>query len=164
MQPMGSADARPATPPPGTPGVSALEGRTVLLTGASRGIGAATAKALGAGGAHLLAHYNSDHDGAARATAAIPADRLRLLAADLREQGSAQRLWAEALAWRGSVDTLICNAAVMPGSPLVDETSAWDDAWRLAFEVNVYQPATLIREAVRHFLSRGGGTIIVLSS
>ena len=47
-----------------------LTGKTVLLTGASKGIGAATAAALGAAGAHLVAHYGSDRAGAEAATAA----------------------------------------------------------------------------------------------
>lgn len=141
-----------------------LEGRTVLLTGASRGIGAATAQRLGAGGAHLIAHYGSDRAGVLRATAGIPPERVRVVGADLRAAGSAERLWAEAVAWRGAVDTLICNAAVMPTSPLDADTATWDHAWQLAYEVNVHQPATLIREAVGHFVARGGGTIVVLSS
>ena len=56
-----------------------LTGRTILLTGASSGIGAATARVLGAAGATLIAHYAADKAGAEEATSAIPADR-KLLA------------------------------------------------------------------------------------
>ncbi len=141
-----------------------LDGRTVLLTGASRGIGAATAAAIGAAGGRLIAHYRADRAGAERATAGLALDRVHLIAADLGESGAASRLWADSLAWAGRIDTLVCNAAVMPGSPLDGAPDAWDAAWELAFKVNVREPATLIREAVTHFRARGGGTVIVLSS
>lgn len=145
-----------------------LDGRTVLLAGSSRGIGAATAAALGAAGARLIAHYRSDRIAAERATAGIPDNRLKLLAADFAQPGSAQALWSAAVSWAGRVDTLICNAAMVPSSPLDDRTDgsdlAWEAAWDTAYRVNVRQPATLIRDAVSHFRANGGGTIIVLSS
>ena len=56
-----------------------LSGKTILLTGASKGIGAATAAILGEAGAHVVAHYGSDRAGAEAATAAIPAERLSLI-------------------------------------------------------------------------------------
>jgi NAD(P)-dependent dehydrogenase (short-subunit alcohol dehydrogenase family) len=74
-------------------------------------------------------------------------------------------LWDEALAWRGRIDVLVNNAAVMPfdgGFDAADE--AFEGAWDRALEVNVRGPARLIRAAVRHFLAHGGGDIISLSS
>jgi NAD(P)-dependent dehydrogenase (short-subunit alcohol dehydrogenase family) len=142
----------------------ALSGRTVLVTGASRGIGAATAAALGAAGAHVAAHYRSARDGAADATAALPAERRALLHADLAVPGAARGLWREAVAWRGRVDTLVVNAAVLPQTPMDGSDADWDAGWEQAMRVNVLEPASLIREAVAHFHAHGGGTIVVLSS
>ncbi len=141
-----------------------LEGRTVLLTGASRGIGAATARSLGAAGAHLVAHYGGHREGAESATAGLPADRRLLVQADLRDRQSPEQLWQTAVGWRGRVDTLVCNAAVMPIAALDAPEDTWQDAWENALEVNVRQPASLIRAAVRHFKEHGGGTVVVLSS
>src|SRR5207247_8632662 len=62
-----------------------LSERTVLLTGASKGIGAATARALGDAGAFLVAHYRSAEAGVLEATAAIPAERKVLVRADLAD-------------------------------------------------------------------------------
>lgn len=141
-----------------------LRGRVVLLTGASRGIGAATAKALGAAGASLVAHYGSHREGAEEAVAGIaPADRL-LVQADFARPGAARELWREAIAWRGRIDVTVVNAATMPATPFEGSDEEWDEGWHRAARVNVLEPASLVREAVRHYLESGGGTLIALSS
>ncbi|MBB4661341.1 SDR family NAD(P)-dependent oxidoreductase [Conexibacter arvalis] len=141
-----------------------LSGRTILLTGASKGIGAATAEALGAAGAHVVAHYGGDRAGAEAATAAIPADRKLLVQADLADLGAVRGLWREAVAWRGRVDVLVNNAAVMLDSPLAADDDQWDAAWARSLDVNVKGPASLLRDATRHHLERGGGVIVTISS
>ena len=90
-----------------------LAGKTVLLTGASKGIGAEIAIAIGAAGANLIAHYGSDRSGAERATAAIAPERVKLIGADLQDSNAVDRLWQDALSWRGRDDVVINNAAVM---------------------------------------------------
>jgi NAD(P)-dependent dehydrogenase (short-subunit alcohol dehydrogenase family) len=144
--------------------MAGLRGKTVLLTGASRGIGAATARALGEGGASLVAHYSSHRKGAAEAVAAIPEAERLLVRADFAEPGAARRLWDEAVAWRDRVDVLVVNAATMPTTAFEGSDADWDYGWRLALQVNVLEPASLIRQAVAHFLEQGGGTVITLSS
>ncbi|MEO9177031.1 MAG: SDR family NAD(P)-dependent oxidoreductase, partial [Gaiellales bacterium] len=84
-----------------------LTGRTVLVTGASKGIGQSIAIALGQAGAHVIAHYGSDREGAEQAVAAIPAERRLVLHADLAGLDSPRSLWREALAWQGRIDVLV---------------------------------------------------------
>jgi NAD(P)-dependent dehydrogenase (short-subunit alcohol dehydrogenase family) len=144
--------------------VTGLTGRTILLTGASRGIGAATARVLGARGCALVAHYGSHREGADEAVAAIPAADRLLLQADLSTPGSSRSLWREAVAWRGRVDVVVVNAATMPVTPFDGAAEDWDEGWRQALQVNVLEPASLIREAVGHFVEQGSGTVITLSS
>jgi NAD(P)-dependent dehydrogenase (short-subunit alcohol dehydrogenase family) len=141
-----------------------LDGRVVLLTGASGGIGSVTARALGARGAAVVAHYGGNRDGAEAAVADLPADRRLLLQADMREAGSARALFAEALAWRGGIDAVVVNAATLLETPFDGSDEQWDENWEATLRVNVLEPVSLMREAVRHFLDAGGGTIVALSS
>jgi NAD(P)-dependent dehydrogenase (short-subunit alcohol dehydrogenase family) len=141
-----------------------LSKKTILLTGASGGIGVATAAALGWAGASVIAHYVHDREGAERATESIPAARKLILQADFGVAGGGRALWSEALEWRGHIDVLINNAAIMPETPIDAEDADWDSAWARALQVNVIEPANLIRGAVRHFRDFNGGIIISLSS
>lgn len=141
-----------------------LTGKTILLTGASKGIGAATAAELARGGARLIAHYGSDRAGAEQAIAGLAPDRRLLIQADLAKPGAADALWREALTWAGSIDVLVNNAAVMLASGLDVDDDEWDAAWAQAWQVNVKAPADLMRAAVRHFTARRSGVLVTVSS
>lgn len=141
-----------------------LTGKTVLVTGASKGIGAEIARAVGAAGAAVVAHYGSDGDGARAATEAVPAERVLLLAADLGDPEAPRRLWQEAVAWRGGVEVLVLNAAMIGETPFDASDEAWNEVWDTTLQVNVLAPAALMRDAVRHFQERGGGVLVTLSS
>lgn len=142
-----------------------LDGKTVVVTGASKGIGAAIVASLGEQGAHVVAHYGSDRQGAQAASAAIPAERIKLVQADFNDPKAADEFWREAESWRGRVDVLVCNAAIMRmHGGIEDELEIWDEVWDEAIRVNMLAPVRLMRAAVRSFLSQGGGTLIGLSS
>jgi len=142
-----------------------LSGKTILVTGASKGIGAAIVRALGEEGAAVIAHYGGDRDGAEAATAGIPGERCLLLQADFHDLAAVEAMWRQAVAWRGGVDVLVNNAAIMlwhGGLGSDDET--WDAVWQETMQVNVMAPARLLRAAVHHFRARGGGIVVTLSS
>jgi 3-oxoacyl-[acyl-carrier protein] reductase len=143
-----------------------LDGRTVLLTGASRGIGAAIAARLGEAGANLIAHYARDRAGAEAAIRSIPAGRVKLVAADFNVVAEVDALWQAALAWRGRVDVLVSNAAVMHwhGGFAGDDDSLWDRVWAETLQTNVLAPARLMRRAVKHFGASGSGVLVTVSS
>lgn len=142
-----------------------LTGKTILVTGASKGIGAAIVDALGRQGADVIAHYGSDRKGAETATAGIAKARVKLIGADLSKPGAADRLWGEALAWKGRIHVLVCNAAIMAFEGGFDDPDpVWEKTWAETLQVNVKAPADLMRGAVRHYRQAGGGILITISS
>lgn len=141
-----------------------LSGRTVLVTGASAGIGRATVERLASTGARVIAHHHTHAEGARAAVAEFPAGATTLIGADLSAPDGAARLWDESLAWAGRIDVVVLNAAVMPKVELDAAEDEWDAAVELALQVNTRSQLTLIRRAVGHFLGAGGGSLIGLSS
>ena len=142
-----------------------LSGKCVLVTGASKGIGAAIARRMAEAGAHVVAHYGSDRSGAEEALDGLDVSRLRLVGADFADLDAVEALWDAAEEWRGRVDVLVNNAALMLfEGGFQDSTEQWDDTWERTLSVNVLASARLLRRAVLHYLNEGGGTIITLSS
>lgn len=142
-----------------------LGGKTILVTGASKGIGAAIARIAGDAGAAVIAHYGTDRAGAEAAVGALPPERKLLVPADLHDLAAAERLWDAAEAWRGRVDVFVNNAAIMRWNGGIDADDAtWDAVWAETLQVNVLAPARLMRRAIKHYCSVGGGILITLSS
>jgi len=141
-----------------------LEGKTVLVTGASKGIGAAIARVCLEAGARVILHWNSEEGEAAALARAYGADRSKLVQADLADKQAVRRLWREAADWAGGLDGLVNNAAVMPYSAPDDALEAWDADWEASWAVNVRAVADLCREAVRHMRQRGTGSIVNIAS
>lgn len=142
-----------------------LGGKTILLTGASSGIGAATATVLGQAGASVIAHHlgASDRGGAEAALAHVSEDKKCFVAADFASNAAVERLWTDALAWRNQVDVVVLNAANLLWGGVDDDDDVWDRSWTEQMQVNVLAPARLMRNAVRHWRGRGG-VLITLSS
>ena len=142
-----------------------LSGKCVLVTGASKGIGAAIARRMAEAGADVVAHYGSDRAGAEQAMDGVDASRTLLVGADFSDLDSVEALWDEAVRWRGRVDVLVNNAAIMLfEGGFAESTERWDEVWERTVQVNVFAAARLLRRAVLHYLDAGGGTIITLSS
>ncbi len=142
-----------------------LDGKTILVTGASKGIGAAIARILGRNGASVIAHFGHDRAGAEAALADIPAERKHLIRAEFGDATAVDACWSEAEAWHGTVDVVVNNAALMlwhGGFGAADD--AWDAVWQETLAVNVLAPARLIRRAVPHFRARGDGILVTISS
>jgi 3-oxoacyl-[acyl-carrier protein] reductase len=145
-----------------SPGSLLLAGKTVLVTGASRGIGRATALAAHREGAHVVAHWASSEQAALDLQRRL-GDRGCLVRADLRDPDETETLWQEALAWRGRIDVLINNAGAWLGSPL-ENPAQWRQGWADNLALNLTGPADLSRNAVLHFRERDGGIVVSVSS
>lgn len=143
-------------------GSGLLAGKTVLITGASRGIGRATALAANREGAYVVAHW-ANNEAEAFDLKRHLGDRGHLVRADLRNPGETEAIWQEALAWRGHMDVLVNNAGAWLASP-VDDAEKWHQGWADNLALNLAGPADLSRNAVMHFRERGKGAIVSVTS
>jgi NAD(P)-dependent dehydrogenase (short-subunit alcohol dehydrogenase family) len=145
-----------------------LSGKTILLTGASSGIGAATAQVLAARGARLVAHFAGGaaaRAGAEKAIAVLPPERRKVIEADFADPDGAARLWRDALAWAGRIDAVVLNAAITRMSGGVEDSDeSWREAWDAQWRINVLAPCDLMRLAVHHWLATGGGILVTMAS
>lgn len=139
-----------------------LQDKVAIVTGASKGIGAGIARALGEAGASVVVNYSSDREGAQRAVTAIQKAGGRAVAVqgNVAKASDVALLFAAARESFGRVDILVNNAGVYAFHPLQEVTEA---EWRRQFDVNVLGTLLATQEAVKNF-GDTGGSIINLSS
>lgn len=135
--------------------------KTALVTGASRGIGAAIAKRLAQDGVQVVVNYHRSPDAAQKVVAEIEAGGGTALAlhADMAEPEQIRQLFAQTQERFGSLDILVCNAAVAVSGGI--ETLTLEDYER-TFAVNVRGALIAMQEAAQRM--NNGGRIISLSS
>ncbi len=139
-----------------------LEGKVAIVTGASKGIGAAIAKGLSAAGAAVVVNYASSREGADWVVAEIAGRGGRAVAVqgDVAKAADVRRLFEETQRAFGSVDVLVNNAGVYQLEPI---ESVVEDAFHRQFNTNVLGPILAIQEAVKHFGPKGGSVINISS-
>jgi 3-oxoacyl-[acyl-carrier protein] reductase len=139
-----------------------LEGKVAVVTGASKGIGAAIAKHLAAEGAAVVVNYSSSKEGADRVVDEIAKKGGKAVAvqANVSKQADIDRLFAETKKAFGKLDILINNAGVYEFSPLEAVTEAH---FHKQFDLNVLGLILTSQAAVKHF-SPAGGSIVNISS
>jgi len=137
---------------------------SVLVTGASGGIGAAICKALASRGVTIALHYRSDRAAAEATQHALEGSDHSLIQADLTDRASIERLWQEASATR-PIDALINNAGIFPAHPpLTTDHAHWTAAWERTLAINLLGPAHLSHLAARTMVGRHRGRIVNVSS
>jgi 3-oxoacyl-[acyl-carrier protein] reductase len=141
-----------------------LRGKACLVTGASTGIGAAVARALGGQGASVAVHYHRSADEARRVADDVRAGggQAVVLQGDVGDPGIAGRLVADTVAAFGRLDVLINNA----GGPLrrVDFVETPDELYDELMDLNFRSVFATCRAAVPRFRGQGSGTIINTTS
>ena len=139
-----------------------LSGKTAVVTGASKGIGAAIAEALGRNGANVVVNYASDKAGAERVVKSIESAGGKAISvqADVSQKDQIENLFAEASKAFGHIDVLVNNAGVYEFRPLenVDEQH-----YRRLFDINVLGLLLTTQAAVK-VMNGSGGSIINISS
>ena len=141
-----------------------LKGKVILVTGGSKGIGAVTVRTLAKAGADVVLHYCQSSSEAEKIAESIGNNNCHLLKADLSLENAAIPLWKDALAWKGKIDVIVNNAAIMSPAGIDDELDIWTSVWQKTLQVNLVAVADLCREAIRHFKTRQGGIIINVAS
>jgi NAD(P)-dependent dehydrogenase (short-subunit alcohol dehydrogenase family) len=122
----------------------------ILLTGASRGIGAATLVALTKAGHRVVGQSTKGNDG--------------LIAADFADPDGPRHAWESAIDKLGTVDVLINNAGIFEGVDVDASDEEWHAAWTRTLTVNLQASADLCRLAIQHFRSNGSGRIVNVAS
>jgi len=142
--------------------MSNLQGKVAVVTGASKGIGAGIARALGAAGAAVVVNYASDKAGADKAVADIKAKGGKAVAVkgDVSKAADVKHLFDETRKSFGKLDVLVNNAGVFKFAPLEETTEA---EYQRQFGINVLGPLQATREALPLFGPEGGSVINISS-
>ncbi|MGI9260902.1 MAG: SDR family NAD(P)-dependent oxidoreductase [Woeseiaceae bacterium] len=142
-----------------------LEGKVCLVTGASRGIGAAIAAAIAADGARVAVHYGSNKTAAANVAENLAGVGHMTFGADFTDAAVAPDLVQRVTNLMGRLDILVNNAGIyQPHAPLDVSAKEWLQRWRQVLEVNLIGPAALCQSAAMSMVERGGGRIINIGS
>ena len=136
-----------------------LEGTVVLVTGASRGLGAAMALALAREGATVVAAARSK-DSLAE-VAAQGEGRISTACVDMRDEESVAALVPEVIARHGRIDGLVNNAGIAPAGKFATQDPG---IWKDAMAVNVIAPMLLAQAAGVRMIEQGGGRIVNIAS
>jgi NAD(P)-dependent dehydrogenase (short-subunit alcohol dehydrogenase family) len=137
--------------------------RSVLVTGASRGIGAAIAAAFARSGDRVAVHYGTRKEQALEVRASLPGDDHLVVGADLLDAGAVRRMVDEVAEAFGGIDVLVNNAGVFEPHPITDTSYwEWQESWRRTLGVNLTGAANVTWCALQHMA--GGARIVNVAS
>lgn len=139
--------------------------KSVVVTGASGGIGRATAIAFADAGFRVGVHFNRGEGRAEETRSRLSGDGHCLLAADLTDPRAVQNLHRVAIAQLGRIDVLVNNAGISERHPFEEcDYDTWDSAWHRTINANLIGPANLSYCVSRQMIQDGGGRIVNVSS
>jgi 3-oxoacyl-[acyl-carrier protein] reductase len=142
--------------------MSKLKGKVAVVTGASKGIGAAIAKRLAADGASVVVNYASSREGAEKVVSEIEkaGGNAVAIGASVAKEADVQALFAETAKTYGKVDILVNNAGVYGFSPLEQVTA---DEYKRQYDTNVLGLLLATKAALPYFPSDGGSVVNISS-
>jgi NAD(P)-dependent dehydrogenase (short-subunit alcohol dehydrogenase family) len=138
-----------------------FDGKVALVTGGTRGIGAAITKHLAERGARVAAGYSKDKETAEALQRELGADRVSLHQGRVDHPEDCERVIGEVLSRFGRIDFLVNNAGIT-----VDKTvrRMSPDDWHNVLNVNLFGAFAMIKAALEHMIERGSGRIVNISS
>jgi 3-oxoacyl-[acyl-carrier protein] reductase len=139
--------------------------RGVLVTGASRGIGRAIARAFAEQGDRVAVHWSTSRERAERVLAQLPGEGHVLVQADIADPEAVGAMVDDAARLLGRLDVLVNNAGVFTAHPPLETSwEDWQAAWRTTLAVNLVGAANATFRAVPHLVAAGGGAVVNVSS
>ena len=139
--------------------------RAILVTGASRGIGSAVARAFAAVGDRVAIHHRDSAALAAGVLAGLPGTGHVIVQADLADADAVRRMVDAACAQLGGLDVLVNNAGVFVPHQITEVSyEQWQQAWQHTVGVNLTGAANVSWCVVQHLIAGGGGSIVNVSS
>lgn len=142
-----------------------VDGRVVLVTGASRGIGRATALRFGEQGDTVVVQFARDEGAANSTVASLGPGHHLALRADVSVPEEVRSLVDRVVGDLGRIDVLVNNAGIYEAHPILETTyDDWQAAWRRTLETNLHGPANLIHQVAPHMVRAGSGRIVNVSS
>jgi 3-oxoacyl-[acyl-carrier protein] reductase len=142
-----------------------FNGRVVLVTGGSRGIGRAVVELFAAGGATLAVQFRAAQQAADDTVAALPGGGHLAVPADLADPEQVRSLIERIIEEFGRIDVLVNNAGIYQEHPILETSyQDWQRIWRQTIQTNLIGPANLLHAVVPHMVAGGGGRIVNISS
>ncbi|HET8559047.1 MAG TPA: SDR family oxidoreductase [Marmoricola sp.] len=139
--------------------------RGVLVTGASRGIGAAVARAFADLGDRVAVHYGSSEALAEKVVGSLPGDGHTVVQADITDPEAVRRMVDSAAEGLGRLDVLVNNAGVFIAQPPMETDYAeWQSTWTQTLATNLTGAANATFCAIPHLVAAGGGAVVNVSS
>lgn len=142
-----------------------LSGKTIFVTGASRGAGAGIATSLAQAGAEVIGSYARNRSAADAVSAAMGSQAKGFVQADFNDPAAAEPAWAAAKQLAGGrIDGVVLNHGIFEGAGIHDDAEAWRANWARTLQVNLQSAADLARLAARDWVDGDGGSLIAISS
>jgi NAD(P)-dependent dehydrogenase (short-subunit alcohol dehydrogenase family) len=142
-----------------------LQDKVILITGASQGIGRATARQFAEHRARVIIHYNSNREQAEKTLASLDGDSHAIIRADITDPDEANELIEKVVRDYGRLDTLVNNAAIFELHPIATSSyGEWRKAWQNTINTNLMGAANLSFCAAQQMIRQGGGKIVNVSS
>ncbi|MCH7681408.1 SDR family oxidoreductase [candidate division KSB1 bacterium] len=139
--------------------------KTVLVTGASGGIGRAIAQQFAEHDAQVVVHFNKNERAAKETLESLKGDSHRLAQADLTQPDELPNLVETISRGMGKIDVLINNAGIFEVHPILDmEYEEWQQIWQKTVATNLLGPANLTFCVAKHMMLHDGGKIVNISS